>query len=199
MRIVEFVCVALAACRAPAPANLLTLPDASVIPPNQAGVPWSRSLCETKAEEPFVGEPSSLTVSGECNFEQREPFHCRAMDDDFYTVSRRPLLGDNRLVTLYMNVEHFHGPGTYDENEVNYWIGEGANLYRWTNKRGSVTLEADPTAIASDKDSGGVRGWDLPETVLQAEPGTMTTGTITIGGRISCRKFGEQSVKLLAP
>ncbi len=194
----------LAACPAPTPANLLTLPDGAFVvrAALDGGVPWSAALCQPLDEEPVAGTPSALVVSGACSFTQRALAECRARGDDFYVVARRRLAG-GRLATIYINVESFRGPGEYDEAQTHAWIGEGTGLYRWSEPRGHVTLGAggdfsstDPAYFAT----AGITTVTVPDIVLDAERGTLTSGELRLSGQLRCLvRGGPEAFTPLAP
>lgn len=191
-------------CQAPTPPNLLRMPNGKMVPASalDGGAPWSRELCHPLAEDPVGGAPSAMAVSGECDYTQQALADCHAKQDDFYIVSKRKLEG-GRVLTLYINVERFRGAGDYEEAQAHIWIGEGTGLYRWGNARGHLTLETgaevtpgDPTHFAS----AGISDAVLPDIVLDAEPGTLTSGQIKLSGKLRCLvKDGPDAFSPLAP
>ena len=156
--------------------DLSPVDSASAIPVAPKQEPWSPKFCEA-APETESGK-SDLTVSGTCAFTQHALATCRARGDDYYVIVRR-YMADGYELEIYFNIEFYTGPGTYEKKvEVAALMRRGLSLYRWSNMTATATvsLEGDekqtPTVLK------------LERTELKPEPGTPTTGTITLDGTI---------------
>lgn len=166
--------MALAACGAEAPqGRLLTAaPSAPTIAPIGPLPTWRPALCVPEPES--APRYSDLTFSGACTFHHIGPLTCHASQDDFYLTTQRTLSGGLPL-TLYINVERYRGPGTYtNAAEVHMIIQDGQGLFRWSNFHGTITVAPGETAAT------------LAPVDLTPEPGTPTTGTESVRGRIGC-------------
>jgi hypothetical protein len=158
--------------------DLSPVDSASAIPLAPKQEPWSPKFCEP-APETEAGN-NDLTVSGTCAFKQHVLASCRARGDDYYSIVRRKMV-DGHELEIYLNLEFYTGPGTYEKKvEIIALMRRGLSLYRWSNMSTTATalLEGDeketPTVVK------------LVPTELKPEPGTMTTGTITLEGTIRC-------------
>jgi hypothetical protein len=101
--------------------------------------------------------PSSLTVSGPCTFEHRAAVSCESMHDDFIlTASREAARGATLMV--YINVEKYKGPGSYENAEMFVGVQDETSIYRWSSDRVSITIGPDEAFAI------------LPATRLDAEP-----------------------------
>jgi hypothetical protein len=116
---------------------------------------WSPDGCPPPTEE---GSGSDLlTVTGPCAFEHREPVGCESLADDFLmTMSRKGARG--ATVMVFINVEHYKGPGHYDGAQMFVGVQDRTNIYRWSNDEVTMTVGAGEAFAV------------LPTTQLTAEP-----------------------------
>jgi hypothetical protein len=168
------------------------LDTASALPLPAQQEPWDPALCDVAPEPDKGASFSDLTFAGTCPFRHRGPATCRARGDDYYAIIRRKLRDGNE-VELYINVEYYTGPGTYEKKaETLVLIRRGQSLYRWSNQQGTLTLgfgEGGMSAAskrATQAQAGTPTLVDLATTDLAAEPGTPTRGTIVVSGTIGC-------------
>jgi hypothetical protein len=101
--------------------------------------------------------PGNLTASGPCPFEHTQPVSCEASKDDFYAAFTRPAKQGATLVT-YINVEDYHGPGSYDRTQVFVNVQSGTNILRWSNDNVHATVGPGEAFLT------------IPRTQLEAEP-----------------------------
>jgi len=173
---IVFCAAVLAACGEQAP-KVIVLTSNPPATPSVAPVGpiplWQVGQCPDP--EPVPAQASNLTFSGVCNFSQTGALTCNAAADDFYLYTRRTL-ASGLPVVFYINVESYHGPGTYNDNvQVLMTIQDGRGLYRWSDYHGAMTVgPGERTATL------------LKTAVMQPEPGTPTSGTEFVSGTIGC-------------
>lgn len=186
-RIALGLVLALGACKAqaekkPTPAEVTSsllddvspLDSASAMPTATGQAAWDPAFCDTAPEKERGASFSELAVTGTCNFQFTGSALCNARGDDYYAILRRKLRDGNEL-SIYINVEYYTGPGTYDRKvEMLALVRRGQALYRWSNTQATVTVAESAMAL------------ELTPTILNAEPGTPTTGAITLAGPIGC-------------
>ena len=102
-------------------------------------------------------EPDIFLASGPCALQQRDPVLCNSLQDDFLVAFTRNMEHDATLV-VYMNVEFYHGPGSYNHVEMFETLQHGENIYRWSNDVGQATVGPREAYIS------------LPKVQLEAEP-----------------------------
>ena len=101
--------------------------------------------------------PSSLAVTGPCAFEVRTAGACESIGDDFIVALTRKAKLDASLV-VYLNVEHYHGPGSYDGAQM-FVAAQGAKtIYRWSSDTVQATVGRNEAFVL------------LPRTQLDGEP-----------------------------
>ncbi len=166
----------LAGCGGEAPKVIVLTSNPSATPSIAPVGPiplWKAGQCPDP--EPVPGQASNLAFSGMCTFSQTGALTCNAAADDFYLYTRRTLPNGLPLV-FYINVESYHGPGTYNDNvQVLMTIQDGQGLYRWSDYHGAMTVApGEKTATL------------LKPAVMQPEPGTPTSGTEFVRGMIGC-------------
>jgi len=120
--------------------------------------------------------PSSLAVAGPCAFEHRSAVACEALADDFLvTVSRKA--ADGVALMVFINVEHYKGPGDYTGAQMFVGVQDKKNIYRWSSDTVKITV------------GGGEESVALPATRLEAEPLLVNcTGPMT---NFQCEGLGE--------
>jgi hypothetical protein len=175
------------------------LTQSSIIPPAakgsaapQARIPrphevlWKTGMCHPRKPLPKEG-PSSLQLEGECTFQLKGAFRCRAVTDDFYIFFKEPLQ-DGSNFFFYVNVEHYKGSGDYtDSAEVDVHIHGGENFYRWSSAHASVKVDAKPLEVPNPRRASVTGSVSFATTLkLEADPGTATKGEITVKGSVTC-------------
>jgi hypothetical protein len=83
--------------------------------------------------------PGTFAAKGPCAFQQRVPVNCEALADDFIVAVPRQAKNGAMLV-LYVNVEHYHGPGVYDGAQLFVAVEGGTNIYRWSSDEVRATV-----------------------------------------------------------
>jgi hypothetical protein len=124
--------------------------------------------------------PSSFTAAGPCAFEHRGAVACESVADDFLvTLSRKAARGVALMV--YINVEHYHGPGDYTGAQIFVGLQDKINIYRWSSDTLNITIGSGEESVT------------LPATSLEAEPlFANCTGPMTnfqCGGRGGADEF----------
>jgi hypothetical protein len=173
--------------------DLSPLDSASALPAAPKQVPWQPAFCEVVPEAEQGASFSDLNVDGTCRFHYVARAECRGKADDYYAILERKLSGGYSL-EVYINVEFYTGPGTYDRKvEILALVRRGLSLYRWSNQHASATLGFGEGGLStSDPDAKQAEAStptrvELPPIELAAEPGTATSGTITLSGSIGCK------------
>jgi hypothetical protein len=133
--------------------------------------PWQPTLCPP-LPEPAGPKVSRLGLEGACPFEHSGPARCKVSQDDLYLTVSRPAR-EGAVVTLYVNVERYRGPGRYDAAEVQLSVQDRAALFRWSGGA-QVTVESGEAAVAFDR------------VLLSPEPGTSTEGDEWLEGAAAC-------------
>lgn len=128
-------------------------------PPGASGpsriAEWRPEGCPPPPED--SSGPSSLSVTGPCAFQHRGRVSCEARADDFYvSLSRKAARGATLMV--YINVEKYHGPGSYDGAEMFVGVQDKTSIYRWSGDRLTITVGPGEGFVV------------LPTTRLDAEP-----------------------------
>ncbi len=120
-----------------------------------AATDWRPPGCPPRSEA--SSGPSTFTASGPCAFEHRGAVACEVLADDFLvTLSRKAAEGVTLMV--YINVEHYHGPGDYPDAQIFLGLQDKINIYRWSSDTLNITVDSGEQSIT------------LPGTSLEAEP-----------------------------
>ncbi len=101
--------------------------------------------------------PGAFGAKGACQFQRREPVNCEALADDFI-VAVTQKAKNGALLVIYLNVEHYHGPGVYDAAQLFLAVEGGDSIYRWSNDNMRATVGPAEAFVT------------LPETQLAQEP-----------------------------
>lgn len=143
-------------------------------PNGPTGTPWRPEFCAPAAPGASGGS-NQLSFSGTCAFVPDPPLECHVAADDFYVLMRQKL-SSGWPILMYVTVEHYHGPGTY-ENQVEIYVvvQDGPALYRWANLQGAMTVGPGETSASFSRPVD-----------LGAQPGTPATGVLRLGGSIAC-------------
>lgn len=165
---------------------------ASAMPAAVAQEPWDPALCDLVPEREKAASFGELDVSGACSFKHQSPAKCNARGDDYYAIIERKLT-DGSTVELYLNVEAYTGAGVYEKKgQILVLVRRGQSLYRWSNQESTVTLGFTEGGVSSEeknvpKAQGATpTSVQIEPTVLPAEPGTATRGSIALRGTIGC-------------
>ena len=135
---------------------------------------WRPELCPPPPEP--SGGPGTLVATGACAFEQQGTVDCTTLPDDFILETSRPAARGATL-SIYVNVEKYHGPDSYDEGQMLVSVQDAAGLFRWRSDEVVVTVGTDE------------RFAELKPVRLEALPPADET-EITVGGRLWCRPAG---------
>lgn len=123
-------------------------------PPRIPDPGWHPDFCPPPAEG--SEGPSTLSASGPCEFEHRSAVSCESIGDDFIVALTRKARNGATLV-VYLNVEQYHGPGTYDGGQMFIAVEGGSTIYRWSSDAVKTTVGA------------GEAFAELPSTRLEGE------------------------------
>jgi len=116
---------------------------------------WHPAGCPPVVEK--TSGAGNLQVAGPCAFEHHQIAKCKAKADDFFVFVDRVGANGGKL-GVYVNVEHYHGPGSYLLSIAHITLQDGSLLYRWSSDNISVVVGADEAFV------------ELPTTRLSAEP-----------------------------
>jgi hypothetical protein len=141
-----------AASRTPRPAAPAVKP-ASVAASRPAE--WRPFGCPPPAEG--ADGPSAFAVTGPCAFEHKGAVSCETLPDDLLlTMTRKGARGTTLMV--YINVERYHGPGSYPDGQMFVGLQDKKNIYRWSSDAVNITVGDGGEQVV------------LPPTKLEAEP-----------------------------
>ena len=101
--------------------------------------------------------PGTFTATGPCAFQHHAIVTCEAAIDDFILTMARPA-ANGALLMVYINVEKYTGPGTYDQAQMFVGVQDKTSIYRWSSDEVSITVGADQKFA------------QLPPTKLESEP-----------------------------
>ena len=136
---------------------------------------WRPELCPPPPEPP--GGRSTLVATGACAFRQEGAMECTSTTDDFIVQTTRPAPGGAKLL-IYVNVEKYHGPDSYEGAEMLVGVQDGEDSFRWFSDALHVTVGPDEKFA------------ELASARLQAlPPGDETE--ITVAGTLWCRPGAE--------
>jgi hypothetical protein len=90
--------------------------------------------------------PGTFAAKGPCAFRHRTPVDCEALADDFIVASPRKAK-NGAILVIYLNVEHYHGPGVYDAAQLFVAVEGGTNIYRWSSDEVRVTVGPDEAFV----------------------------------------------------
>ena len=142
------------ATAAPPPRSGASSSSAGVARP-AAATDWRPPGCPPPPEA--SSGPSSLTVAGPCAFEHRNAVACESLGDDFLVTLSRKAAGGVALM-VYINVEHYKGPGDYTGAQIYVGLQDKINIYRWSSDTMNITVGSGEQFVT------------LPATTLEAEP-----------------------------
>jgi hypothetical protein len=125
-----------------------------------------------------VSAGSHFVFAGPCAFTVASAVRCVHRADDFYAYITRRLPHGFGL-SVIINVEKYHGPGTYrDVTEVYMQVIKGLDLFAWGQRTATATVAEDERHLT------------LEPLEARAWAGTLAKGTETLGGSLVCRDGG---------
>jgi hypothetical protein len=119
-------------------------PLAGLPPGTPPGTPWHLDVCSGEPEPPQG--PSTLRATGPCAFEHRAATNCESAGDDFIVAITRKTAGNATLV-VFLNVERYRGPGSYENAEMFVAVQDGTSLYRWWGDTVNATVGPDEAFV----------------------------------------------------
>jgi hypothetical protein len=120
-----------------------------------------------------AGSGSTLRLSGACSGQLRAAFGCVAAVDDLYLTGRRQLDAAHVLY-LTINVESYRQhAGDYAGAQAVLQLTGPVTVERWSSYGVGVHVNPDRSVV-------------VPSTALGADPGTGSSGTVTMSGSIGC-------------
>lgn len=163
---------------------------------------WYRQFCPPPEET--SGGPSHFQATGPCGFQHRSAVTCEASPDDFIIGFVRKALNGATLAA-YLNVENYHGPGSYEGTQIFLAVQSGQAIYRWSSDNahaivgpgeayltlGQTSLEAEPMLLACSELIG-------PKTNYQFQCGSRSSQIAirseaeVISGNLACGHLHKQ-------
>jgi hypothetical protein len=132
--------------------------------------PAPAATCTTRTSP---GAASALRLGGACTGELTDAFGCVAAVDDLYLTGRRQL-DPAHVLYLTLNVESYRQhPGDYAGAQAVLQVTGPVTVERWSNYGVGVHINADRSVV-------------VPSTELSADPGTGSSGAVTVAGSIGC-------------
>jgi hypothetical protein len=116
---------------------------------------WIGEFCPLPADD--SEGPSSFAATGPCGFRHPETVKCESLGDDFITAFTLKARNGAALVA-YLNVESYHGPGTYDGAQLFVAVQSATTIDRWSNENVHAVVGPREAFVT------------LPETRLDEEP-----------------------------
>jgi hypothetical protein len=153
---------------------------------------WIGRFCPPPAND--SQGPSSFEATGPCGFRHPEAVKCESLGDDFITAFTLKARNGAALVA-YLNVEAYHGPGTYDGAQLFVAVQSATTIDRWSSE--SVHAVVGP----------GEAFVTLPETRLDEEPmlvdctrliGPSTNYQYQCGTRSYSRPAGDSAAEIVS-
>jgi hypothetical protein len=132
---------------------------------------WRPELCPPPPEQ--ADGPSTLVVTGPCAFQHKGAMECKVTPDDFIVQATRPGALDTTM-SIYVNVEGYTGPGTYQKSQILIGLLDAKFSFRWVS-------DTVPITVAPDEQSLSFRA-----TRLEILP-PFEAADLRVSGRLSCR------------
>jgi hypothetical protein len=157
------------ACK-PDPAKAVKIVSAPPAPPAPIAVlpPWQPGNCTLQPEK---SGSSTFVAEGPCAIRQTGDVKCRSLTDDMHVLFLRKAKGE-ATVSVYINVETYHGPGDYNNTQIFLTYQDGSSYYHWSSDSTRITV------------SPGEKSVVLPGDTLRAEP--PNEGMEIISGKLHC-------------
>lgn len=136
--IVLVACVAAFGCK-PDPAKSVKIVAPAPAPPAaQSVLPlWQSDFCALPPED--SAGSSNFVAQGKCGFHHEGNAKCRGLADDFHVMVVRRAAAQ-ATVSVYINVEHYHGAGKYDGAQMFLTFQNGENYYYWGGDSLHITV-----------------------------------------------------------
>lgn len=144
-----------------------TMPNAAAAPAVVLA-PWKAENCDLVPEK---SGGSDLRVTGPCAFTHTADVKCRSLTDDMHVVALRKAKGLS-TVSVYVNVESYKGPGSYNDTQMFITYQDGTAYYHWGSDSVHITVTAGEKSVV------------LPENDLIAEP--PNSGVLKVSGTLRC-------------
>jgi hypothetical protein len=183
------LCAGLGACGDGATPTFNPLPSRTPAATTAPSAAPSRSAAPSHSSAPTQGTPppenrgapihgpggSSLQISGELSVAVTSGFDCNTAKDDHFVRGYFDL-GDGPQLAISINVEHYTGPGRYDQRaQVLIRRLRGTTFYAsWYSATATATVRS------------ANRSTDLDRTELPPEAGTASTMPMTVQGHLAC-------------
>jgi hypothetical protein len=165
------------------------------VDPSQTGE-WRAQACPPPPED--SPGPSSLVATGPCAFEHHAAVGCEATADDFIIATTRPAARGATLV-IFVNVEHYAGPGRYAGAQMFVEVEDHGSIYRWSSDTLSITvgagekfatlptsrLDAEPLLVNCQGEVGPGSNW-LYDCAGRGSRPAMDTTTEVVSGTLWC-------------
>lgn len=137
---------------------------------------WQPSFCPPPRETKHG--PGTFVANGACSFEHHGFVDCTALNDDFIVSFIRPAK-QAAEVALFINVEHYTGPGKYDYVQLLISVNHPTGPFRWRSEVALATVDDGQKSITFEP--------------IRLEPLlTRGTGGIDISGTLWCRPNGAR-------
>jgi len=158
---------------------LVVTPDAAH-PGMASNVKAADPQCRSEGPGVQSTVQSSLVLTGPCSSTEKGLARCVKRIDDFYVYLAHDLPGQGRFI-LTVNVENYHGPGTYSTGgaELYLEVTRNGQFSYWSVRHAPVYVdESTPPHVHIDK------------ALLAAQAGTPATGTEKLSGTVTCPSLG---------
>ncbi len=114
-----------------------------------------------------------LQLRGGCTGTLAAPFACVSAVDDLYVTGRHPL-DSAHVLYVTVNIESYRQhPGDYGGAQAVLQVTGPVSVARWSNYAVNVHVNSDGSVA-------------VPATELASDPGTGSSGTVTVSGTIRC-------------
>ena len=155
----------------PDPAKSVKIVAPAPAPPApQAVLPaWQPDFCALPPED--SAGSSNFVAKGKCAFHHEGNAKCRGLTDDFHVMVVRKAAAQ-ATVSVYINVEHYHGAGQYAGAQMFLTFQNGENYYYWGGDSLHITVTPRERAVV------------LTPYKLEAQP--PNTGTELVSGTFVC-------------
>ena len=145
---------------------------------------WRPNGCPPPADA--TTGASSLAATGPCTFQQQRPASCVSVADHFVmTIARKA--ANNATLMMYINVDGYHGPGSYEGAEIFAGVQDATSVSRWSTDDAKITVgpgEAYSIIPATELDAEGAEA-----SGANSDPG----GTAdVISGTLACDTSGKK-------
>jgi hypothetical protein len=142
--------------------------------PASPAAPGARAVTVTSCDPGTSGHGiSDVVLRGACAGVLTDAFGCVAVTDDLYLSGRR-VLDAEHVLYLTVNVESYRNhPGNYQGAQTAMQVTGPVTVERWSDYAVPVHVNAD-------------RSVEVASANLVADPGTGSTGTVSVSGSLRC-------------